>query len=191
MVERRASGSVGLLAKWCRPFQRLRRDESGATVVEFAMVATPFFMLIFGIFGICIYQFTQFSLQNAVDQAGRSIRTNTFSTAGAGGGVMTTTEFKQAVCNLAPAYIDCANKLKVFVIAPGPTFSTAGTNRPSCNGADPAANPTPITGARSTIILVVACYTFEMAATLPYLHLGNTQGQAAIIQASTVFRTEP
>jgi Flp pilus assembly protein TadG len=191
MFERRVSGSFGRLAKWFRPIQRLRRDESGATVVEFAMVATPFFMLIFGIFGICIYQFTQFSLQNAVDQAARSIRTGAFATAGAQGGVMTSAEFKQAVCGLSPAYIDCANKLKVFVIAPGSTFSTASANRPSCNSADPAANPTPITGGRSTIILVVACYTFDLAATLPYLQLGNAQGQAAIIQASTVFKTEP
>ena len=168
----------------------MARDERGSAVVEFAIVATPFFMLTFGIFGLSIYQFTSFSLQNAVDQAGRTVRTGLYQTSGKSGGVMTNAEFKQAVCDLAPAYIDCKNKLKVFVTTPGANFSSATANRPSCANNE-ATSTDAVPGGSSVIILVVACYTFDLAKTLPYVSFGQAQGSAATIQASTVFRTEP
>lgn len=185
-----ARTGVGALRRLIAPLRRLDRSESGAASVEFAMVATPFFMLIFGIFGIGIYQFTAFSLQNAVDQASRSLRTGSYQTSGQNGGVMTNTEFKNAVCALSPPFIDCQNKLKIFITQPGATFTSANTNRPSCSNAA-AAGTSSVSAPRSTITLVVACYTMDMAATLPYLVLGTSAGQAAVIQASTVFKTEP
>ncbi len=64
----RAAGS-----KW-RP-KRLMRDEHGVTAVEFALVATPFFILMFGILEIGFSFFMNRVLDNAVSEAARVIRT--------------------------------------------------------------------------------------------------------------------
>lgn len=191
MRKLKRSGTSRSGAGWMSVVRRAGRDDSGATAVEFAMIATPFFALLFGTFGIGIYQFTQFSLQNAVDQAARQIRTGTYQTGGATGGVMTTQEFKTAVCSKAAAFIDCTSKLKVFIVTPGTSFSSATTNAPACTAADPASTTTTVTAGSNTIVLVLACYTFDLAASLPYLQLGPTKGSAAVIQASSVFKTEP
>ena len=58
------------------------RDERGFTAVEFAMVAMPFLMLLFGTIGIGLFFFTTFSLENAVEQASRQIRTGQAQLAG-------------------------------------------------------------------------------------------------------------
>lgn len=198
-------GSRGLksFAYWLQPLRRVRRDESGATTVEFAIVVTPFLMMTFGIFGLGIYYFTQFSLENAIDTASRAIRTGTYRTAVPGG--MSSSDFKKAVCDLGPSFIKSnCSKLRVFVVtiadenagnAGGTGFSGAVGNRPSCGsngqlGAENSNNTKLAVGA-STIVLVLGCYQFDLAASLPYLTLGAAEGQSAIIQASTVFRTEP
>lgn len=190
MGSRETSFVLTLSRSWSKIASRLMRDERGSAAVEFAIVATPFFMLTFGIFGLSIYQFTSFSIQNAVDQAGRAIRTGVYATAGKSGGVMTNAEFKQAVCDKSPGFIDCKNKLKVFVTTPGATFSAATDKRSSCAGNEAVAGSA-VPGGSSVIVLVVACYTFDLAKSIPYVTFGQSKGNAATIQASTVFRTEP
>ena len=59
---------ASLLSRW-------RRDNSGATAVEFAIIALPFMLLMFGIMTVCLYFFTNFSLENAAWAAARSVRT--------------------------------------------------------------------------------------------------------------------
>ena len=98
----------------CRRVAQLARawgqDDRGATAIEFAMVGTPFFMFIFGIFGLGMYFFTTFSLENAVEQASRLIRVGLVQQSG-----MTAEEFKQEVCNKLPAFVDCDGKLRINV----------------------------------------------------------------------------
>ena len=49
------------------------RDERGFTAVEFAMVAMPFLMLLFGTIAVGLYFFTTFTLENAVEKAAHRI----------------------------------------------------------------------------------------------------------------------
>ena len=42
---------------------KVRKDQSGATAIEFAMVATPFLMLVFGIIQIGLLFFTTFTIE--------------------------------------------------------------------------------------------------------------------------------
>ena len=58
-----------------RGLQRWSKEQSGATAIEFGMVALPFVLLLFGILSVCLYFFTTFTLENAVWQAARAIRT--------------------------------------------------------------------------------------------------------------------
>ena len=60
-----------------------RRSDSGATAVEFAIVAFPFFALLGVIIETGSMMFTEFGLQSAVQEAARQARTGQAQT-GAG-----------------------------------------------------------------------------------------------------------
>lgn len=163
------------------------RDERGFTAVEFAMVAMPFLMLLFGTIAVGLYFFTTFTLENAVEKAARQLRTGQAQMAG-----KTTAEFKNDVCGFAPGYVDCVGKLRVNVAS----FSSfGGIVTPSCtdSGGNLIPDPTPTTvpGAAGDVVLVTVCYEWQLAGALPFLKLGDMNNGSAMIQASTTFRTEP
>lgn len=168
---------------------RLRRDENGFTAVEFALVATPFLGLLFGIIAVGLYFFVQFSLENAVEQASRLIRTGQAQTSNP---PMTTAQFKTEVCNRAPSFLDCGGKVRVNVQV---FNSFSAINPPSCTDAggnlipDPPTNSVP--GQAGEIVFVNVCYEWELAGKIPFLKLGHLANGAALIQAATTFRTEP
>ena len=55
-----------MIAASLRFLRRFRRAEKGATAVEFAMVAAPFFFLLFAMIEIAAVFFTSTVLENAV-----------------------------------------------------------------------------------------------------------------------------
>ncbi len=172
---------AGLLARW-------RRDTCGATAIEFAMVALPFLMMLFGIIAVGLFFFTTFTLENAVEQASRLLRTGQAQQAG-----YTAAQFKNKVCEFVPGHIDCAGKVKVNVLSyPDTTNITVGS-LPTCLGADRTlSNTTQFNpGTASEVVLVWVCYEWDLASKLPFLHLGDMAGGSRLIQATTVFRTEP
>jgi Flp pilus assembly protein TadG len=57
-------------------------DESGQTMVEFALVGAVFLLLVFGMFDMAFYFYTQVTLQNAVRQAARYAITGNCSVSG-------------------------------------------------------------------------------------------------------------
>lgn len=169
--------------------RRVRDDEAGFTAVEFAMVAMPFLMLLFGTIAVGLYFFVTFSLENAVEKASRLIRTGQAQTSSP---PMTTTQFKTMVCNEAPSFIDCTNKLRVNVAV---ATSFSALTAPSCTDSsgnlvpDPAASNVP--GAAGDAVLVTVCYEWDLAGQIPFLKLGKMANGSALIQAATTFRTEP
>jgi hypothetical protein len=174
-------------ARLRRGLEALRSDERGMTAIEFGMVGLPFFMMLFGIIAVGLYFFTTFTLENAVEDAARLIRTGQAQQSG-----MTADQFKQEVCSRVPSYVDCDGKLRVNV----QNFTGFGSVvTPSC--IDTGGNLVPPTGttydpgAESTVVLVTVCYEWELAGKIPFLNLANMANGSALIQASTTFRTEP
>ena len=177
-------------------FARLRdfsitfyRDERGFTAVEFAMVAMPFLMLLFGTIGVGLFFFTTFSLENAVEKASRQIRTGQAQTSG-----KTTSQFKQDVCDLAPSFVDCAGNLRVNVVSSA-SFSGAASAMGSCTDSGGSLIPDPadsaVPGGAGEVVLVTVCYEWELAKAIPFLELGDMGSGSRLIRASTTFRTEP
>jgi Flp pilus assembly protein TadG len=168
---------------------RLRDDEKGFTAVEFAIVAMPFLMLLFGTITVGLYFFVTFSLENAVEQGARLIRTGQAQTSNP---PMTTTQFKTVVCNNAPSFIDCVGKLRVNVVSAS-AFSSLSA--PGCTDTSgnlvPDAAESNVPGAAGDAVLVTVCYEWTLAGSLPFLKLGKMANGAALIQAATTFRTEP
>jgi Flp pilus assembly protein TadG len=177
--------------------RRAGRDESGFTAVEFGIVAMPFILLLFGIMSVCLYFFTNFTMENAVWQAARAIRTGQFQQGnGSYAGLVTLEErkqaFKQALCSKAPAFIDC-NKAVVLVQS---TASFGGITEPKCatNGTmidQASADASFNAGGASSVVLVTVCYPWSFGGKLPFINLGNLEDGSLLLQASVAFRTEP
>ncbi len=180
-----ASGRVGIRPSLLR---RWRRDASGATAIEFAFVAGPFLMLLFGILGVGLFFFTTFSLENAVERTGRLIRTGQVQQGG-----MTGQQFKEKVCEYAPAFVDCLNKLRVNVLNFPDSEAIGPGAMAQCLDQD--GNLSDVTsyepGEADQVVLIWVCYEWSLAAKIPYLNLGNMGNGSRLIQAATTFRTEP
>jgi Flp pilus assembly protein TadG len=176
--------------------RRLQKDEDGLTAVEFAMVSLPFVMLLFGTISVCLYFFTVFTMENAVWQAGRAIRTGQFQQGlGAYAGLKTDEDrkkaFKQALCAKAPSYIECE---KAIVMVQSNSGGFGSISQPVCatNGtmidqAKAEFNP----GGASSVVLVTVCYPWSFGGKLPFLATSNIDDGSLLIQASVTFRTEP
>lgn len=186
MSETTNQGSDGssrgsLLSRW-------RSDAKGVTAIEFAMVAMPFLMLLFGIIGVGLYFFTTFTLENAVEQAARVLRTGQAQEAG-----FTEAQFKTKVCEYVPSHIDCAGKVRVNVLSFADTANITPGSLPNClNGDNTLAGATQYDpGGASEVVVVWVCYEWELSSKIPFLDLGNMAGGSRLIQATSVFRTEP
>ena len=100
--------------------RRLRGDERGSTAVEFAIVALPFLLLLVGLMSVSLYFFTNFTMESAVLNAARAIRTGQLQQGQGAYTGMTTNEdkrdaFKATMCSKAPTFLDCANRAVVLV----------------------------------------------------------------------------
>jgi Flp pilus assembly protein TadG len=180
------------------PLRRLQnsrwiKDERGTSAVEFAIVATPFFLFVLGLLGLGLYFFTMSSLAYGVEAAARQIRTGQAQKS-----ALTVSQFKNLVCLAAGSYINC-NKLSVIIqsgdnwsdITPQPCVDS-NNNMVSSTGTGTDTIST-YTGAASEVVLVTLCYQWDLAQSFSYLKLGkNTDGSgSAVVQAATAFRTEP
>ena len=90
--------------------RRLRADNSGATAIEFGIVAAPFFALMLALIEVSLVFFANFTLENAVDQASRMIRTGQAQEQG-----FSEAQFKQTVCDNVSGVYDCMAGLKLDV----------------------------------------------------------------------------
>lgn len=157
---------------------RFARAERGATAVEFALVGMPFLMLIFAIIELGLVFLVSITLETAVTDVGRTIRTGQVQTAGG-----TASGFKTSVCNkLSWLGSKCEGALQIDVR----TFSDyADTNNvavPTTMNWDP--------GAPGSIVLVRAYYTWPLITPLLTTGLQSANGKR-IIYAATAFSNEP
>ncbi len=80
-------------ALWRRRMDKLTRDTRGVAAVEFALIAFPFFVLIFGPLEVAMIFILTSTLDYGVMEAARRLRTGELQSSCKG-----LTEFKTAVC---------------------------------------------------------------------------------------------
>lgn len=168
--------------------RRLRKDNEGATAIEFAMVAGPFLAMLFGIIGVGLFFFTTFSLENSVETAARQIRTGALQQSGS---VNPAADFKTSVCNSLPGFITCG-EVTVNVLSFANYAAITPASIPSCiNPTGALSTPVFATGQQNAVVVAWACYKWTMAKNIPFLNLGNQADGSRLIQATTTFQTEP
>lgn len=165
---------------------RFRRDGQGATAVEFALVAVPFFAVIFAIIQTALVLYVEEVLQTAVDKASRKLLVGS-----ANSGNTNRPAFKQLVCDGIPALIDCESDVWIDVRPIGAFFDPANLTPPvkdghlDVAGAGFAFDP----GGPKEVIAVRAILSYQLL--LPVPGLANLNWDRRLIMATAVFRNEP
>lgn len=166
---------------------RNRRSREGATAVEFAMIAFPFFLLLFAILEIALLFVTSSVLENAVIEAGRVIRTGE-----ADASAMNAAQFKTLVCSRMSIFsADCPNRATVDV--------RAITQFRNASPPDPLVDPTAFNASQLTyqrgqpgsLMLIRVWYKQPLLTPLVAQAISKMKDGTTILIATTTFRNEP
>ena len=175
---RRRTGLLARVRARARLFARARR---GAVTVEFAFVSIPFLLLVFAIIELGLVFLVSLTLENAVYDVGRTIRTGEVQTAG-----RSAATFKSAICTeMSLLGSACSSALSVDVrtfagfSASGAALNTAKPNTPCW---DP--------GGPGSIVLVRAYYNWPLVTPLLQTGLQTSNGKR-MVTAAAAFANEP
>lgn len=165
--------------------RRLRRDRRGATMVEFALLMTPFFFLLFGLFEVGLVTWGGLELDNATADTARLVRTGQ---AQAGG--FDETRLRQELCARVALLRDCTARLRLDVRS-FPSFASMTPAQPLGPDGHLRASFAFQPGGPEAIVLMSAFYEWPLMGLVSNLSLGNMAGGNRLLQASTAFRNEP
>lgn len=177
-----------------RLLARFGRAQDGATVVEFAFVATPFLMLLFAIVETALMFWTSQILEESLQQSARSLLTGQSRTLYTGSAAANATAFRNDICARAPtALIDC-DKLFIDVRSYN-SFANAQTGTSGSNPVGGGAlNTNGFTYSQpgaDQIVVVRAALEYRLFMSQWSSALANIGGGKRGLVASATFRTEP
>lgn len=170
-----------------RGLRRFGRAREGAAAVEFALVAIPFFLLIIGLAEIAMIGFAQTSLNFAVSNVARDIRTGNAQTQGA-----TQTEIHERLCNDMGQFLvlNCDDNLFLDVNR-FDSFLDVNVDSPIENGQFEDGGFGFQPGAPSDIVVVRAYYRWRVLTPMFTTVFQNVGGGERVLSATMLFRNEP
>jgi Flp pilus assembly protein TadG len=115
-----------------RLLDRFRRNQKGATAIEFAMLATPFFLLLVAIFETALMFWTTQILEEAATQTSRRLLTGQSHQRYANAATQTA-DFKNDLCANAHALIDCSEGKMWIDVRTYASFDGASTGTSASN----------------------------------------------------------
>jgi Flp pilus assembly protein TadG len=152
---------------------RFRKREDGAAAVEFALVALPFFALMFAIIELSIFFFASRYLEDKVFDVGRSVLTQRL-TAG-----NTCPDFENRIRTGVGGWFDPGQV--VITVTKLTSFTSTGTP-------ENLSNPTCSIGASGQTLLIEVAYPYPFAAF--HLFSGNSGITQLPLRAATALRVE-
>jgi Flp pilus assembly protein TadG len=173
-----------------RLFGHFGHTRDGSTAVEFALVAMPFFAMLFAILQTALVFFATQVFQTAVAETSRKIMTGQVAAAG-----MDAAGFKNELCSHLDAMFDCQGGVSIDVKV-SDTFSGANPGPvPIKNGKVDNTSFTFDTGQGSTpgnpqIVTVRAVYQWPIIMSLMNPGLADV-GNTRLLVATAVFQNEP
>lgn len=158
----------------------------GVAAVEFAMIAAPFFFLIFGLLEVCVLFIMSAVLEHGISEASRQIRTGQMQEGGFG-----QVAFKNAICAELFDMLACDSKLRLDV----KTFSDfSSTDNPSAIDGDGDLDDSDFEfspGNANEIVVVRVFYEWELLTPVLSAPLANMSNGRRLLQATVAFRNEP
>lgn len=166
------------------PLRKLVKNTSGATMLEFALVAIPTFMLMLGMIEIGLMTLDRSVVEGATREAARKIRT---------GAVQTSADplatFKQTFCsNLFNVY-DCTTFS--FDVRTFPSFAAIALPAVQFNQNGQPSNLVFQPGGAGTVTTVRVVHRHAFGTPLVGSMMGSGTGNSVPITATAVFKTEP
>ena len=170
------------MAKWTA----YADDRRGVTAVEFAMVAVPFFLLVFGLLEVCLLFIVSTVMEHAIQEASRQIRTGQAQESG-----FNEQNFRTTVCDKFFGLLDCDDKLHIDVQAID-NFGAANLTSPiNADGDFDDGGFTYDPGGPNDIVAVRVFYEWNLITPVLTAPLANMNGSKYVVQGNAVFRNEP
>ena len=174
-----------LLPRTILLLSRFKQAKGGATVVEFALVALPFFMLLYAIFDVALIFFAQSTLENGIMAAARQIRTGQAQSDG-----MNAAQFRTLVCNEISMLLSCDAALGLDVRKYG-GFGAVQFNPALDDNGNLSGSMSFDPGGAGDVVVIRAFYTWPMLTPTVGTNFVNMAGGHRLLEASTAFRNEP
>lgn len=160
--------------------------ERGVALVEFAIVALPFLLIVVGTFEIGFIFWGTHELENATEDAARRIRTGQVQSGG-----IDATGFKAIVCGRVTLLKDCTSKLQLDVRTFANYNQIAGAPAPlDRDGKLNSGNFVWQPGGPRSIVLVRTYYDWPLLTVLTSTSLGNMANGDRLLSAAAAFRNE-
>ena len=173
------------------PMRRLAKNKEGASAVEFSLLATPFFMLLFSVFELGWFFFSNAMLDQAILDGSRGIRTGQVQNAS-----LTVDQFTDTyICPRMGVFGTCDDILTVDVR----TFTSyaallAATDDALACPDDQQSVKDAMqfdAGVQNTIVRVRLCFAFDTINPAVGLSLQGSNGGPRRVISEHVIRTEP
>ncbi len=177
---------LSLTARLRRRWESFADDRRGAAAVEFALIAAPFFFLIFGLLEVCLIFIMSTVMEHAVGEASRSLRTGEGQQAG-----ITSAQFRDDVCAELMDLLDCDSRLHIDVRTASNFGSTPSGTPLDANGEFDDSGFTFQAGGANDIVAVRVFYEWDLITPFISQPLQNMSGNKHLLQTSAVFRNEP
>ena len=166
--------------------ERLRtHSNTGSAIIEFAVIAPVFFLLLFAILEIGIIYFAQSALQYGTNDIARMVRTGQTSAQG-----VTQDTVRQRVCTDIAPLIPCDNDLNVDVEA-FTNFSNVNFSNPLGPTGDMQSLNNYNPGTACTTVLVRVFYAWPVFTPILTPFLSNMAGNKHLLYSAAAFRNEP
>jgi Flp pilus assembly protein TadG len=174
-----------LLHRTSAALRRFRRARTGATAVEFAIIAAPFFLLLMGILELALVFLVSTTLEHATHEAARQLRTGEFQMADK----TTDDEFEDLVCaRLAWIGDSCKAQLNIDSRAYG-TISAMLTDQ-AAKPYDPE-DTCFEAGGPGQVVLVRSSMKWKIFTPLLRPSMGASGDGTKYLRTTTAFRNEP
>ncbi|MDX2177940.1 MAG: TadE/TadG family type IV pilus assembly protein [Bryobacteraceae bacterium] len=170
-----------------RRFGIFLKNRKGAAAVEFALVAVPLFWMIFGMIEFGAMSLVQTTLDNALNQVGREIRTGVAQSSGA-----TKEQLQAKVCGHLNQIMSLECEGKLFLdVDRYDSFANVGNGTPVVNGAMDMGQLGYTPGGANEVILVRAYYEWQVFTPLFGSIFANMSDGKRLVVSSMMFRNEP
>ncbi len=181
----------GLARRWRKRSKKFGASDKGIAAIEFALVSPPFILLLGCMLETGMMLFTEYSMQAAAADAARWVRTGQAQTT-----PISSTAFKNKICLNAPAVVNCASNLTVYVQSEA-NFATLKANLPALIQIGPTVGSTITrgpcykTGQPSQPAAVVLTYDWNtvMFGMSAFANLPGTTTRR--LSAVSIFQNEP
>jgi Flp pilus assembly protein TadG len=157
----------------------------GVSMLEFALIAMPLFILIFGILEVGLIFWGTYELDNATLSAARMIRTGQAQTGG-----LTQQAMVSQICNSLFILPNCTSSLQLYVQNFSDFTAVTAPNPLNAQGNLQTSFPYQ-PGGPATVNLVTAFYEWPLVSFSSLLLLSNLADGNRLLQSSAVFKTEP